>query len=43
MSQCLQLREADGFRAEQIVYWMQLNHRRAHEPRWNLMDVLVHR
>lgn len=39
----LQLRNADGFRAEQIAYWMQLNHRRAREPRWNLMDVLLHR
>ena len=43
ISQWLQLREADGFRAEQIAYWMQLNHRRAHEPRWNLMDVLLRR
>jgi ABC-type amino acid transport substrate-binding protein len=39
----LQLRNADGFRAEQIAYWMQLNHRRAREPRWNLMDALLHR
>jgi ABC-type amino acid transport substrate-binding protein len=43
VSQWLQLRTADGFRAEQIAYWMQLNHRRAREPRWNLIDVLLHR
>jgi ABC-type amino acid transport substrate-binding protein len=43
LSQWLQLRNADGFRAEQIAYWMQLNHRRAREPRWNLVDVLLHR
>jgi proton glutamate symport protein len=43
INQWLQLRNADGFRAEQIAYWMQLNHRRAREPRWNLMDVLLHR
>jgi proton glutamate symport protein len=43
IDQWLQLRNADGFRAEQIAYWMQLNHRRAREPRWNLVDVLLHR
>ena len=43
VSQWLQLRTADGFRAEQIAYWMQLNHRRAREPRWNLIDVLLRR
>ena len=43
MSQWLQLRNADGFRAEQIAYWMQLNHHRAREPRWNLMDLLLRR
>jgi len=43
VSQWLQLRSADGFRAEQIAYWMQLNHRRAREPRWNLIDLLLHR
>jgi proton glutamate symport protein len=43
IDQWLQLRNADGFRAEQIAYWMQLNHRRAREPRWNLMDILLHR
>jgi hypothetical protein len=43
MDQWLHLRKADGFGAEQIAYWMQLNHRRAREPRWNLMDVLLHR
>jgi hypothetical protein len=42
IDQWLQLRNADGFRAEQIAYWMQLNHRRAREPRWNLVDVLLH-
>jgi proton glutamate symport protein len=43
MSQWLQLRNADGFRAEQIAYWMQLNHHRAREPRWNLIDLLLRR
>jgi proton glutamate symport protein len=43
MSQWLQLRTADGFRAEQIAYWMQLNHHRAREPRWNLIDLLLRR
>jgi proton glutamate symport protein len=43
IGQWLQLRNADGFRAEQIAYWMQLNHRRAREPRWNLIDRLLHR
>jgi proton glutamate symport protein len=43
IGQWLQLRNADGFRAEQIAYWMQLNHRRAREPRWNLIDFLRHR
>jgi proton glutamate symport protein len=43
IGQWLQLRNADGFRAGQIDYWMQLNHRRAREPRWNLIDFLLHR
>jgi proton glutamate symport protein len=43
MSQWLQLRNADGFRAEQIAYWMHLDHRHAREPRWNLFDFLVRR
>jgi proton glutamate symport protein len=43
MSQWLQLRNADGFRAEQIAYWMHLDHRHAREPRWNLVDFLVRR
>jgi proton glutamate symport protein len=43
MSQWLQLRNADGFRAEQIAYWMQLSHHRAREPRWNLIDLLLRR
>jgi hypothetical protein len=39
----LQLRKADGFRAEQIAYWMKLEHRQSRVPRWNLIDFLVQR
>jgi hypothetical protein len=43
MSQWLQLRNADGFRAEQIAYRMQLSHHRTREPRWNLIYLLLRR
>jgi proton glutamate symport protein len=43
LTQWLQLRKEDGFRAEQIAYWMQLGHRPIQEPRWNLLDVLMKR
>jgi proton glutamate symport protein len=39
----LQLRKADGFRAEQIAYWMKLEDRQSRVPRWNLIDFLVQR
>ncbi len=40
VSQWLQLRADDGFRAEQIAYWFQLRPRRSSGPRWNLLDFL---
>jgi extracellular solute-binding protein (family 3) len=40
VSQWLQLRADDGFRAEQIAYWFQLRPRRPGAPRWNLLDFL---
>jgi proton glutamate symport protein len=40
MSQWLQLRADDGFRAEQIAYWLQLRPRQSTRPRWNLLDFL---
>jgi Na+/H+-dicarboxylate symporter/ABC-type amino acid transport substrate-binding protein len=40
VSQWLQLRADDGFRAEQIAYWFQLRPRRPGTPRWNLLDFL---
>ncbi len=40
VSQWLQLRADDGFRAEQIAYWFQLRPRRPSTPRWNLLDFL---
>ena len=43
LNQWLQLRKEDGFRAEQIAYWMHLGRRRIQEPRWNLLDVFLKR
>jgi proton glutamate symport protein len=43
LSEWLQLRDADGFRAEQIAYWMKLQQRQSRVPRWNLIDFLVRR
>ena len=43
LNQWLQLRNEDGFRAEQIAYWMHLGRRPIKEPRWNLLDVLLKR
>jgi proton glutamate symport protein len=43
LSQWLQLRADDGFRAEQIAYWFQLRPRRPSTPRWNLLDFLLKR
>ncbi len=43
VSQWLQLRADDGFRAEQIAYWFQLRPRRPSGPRWNLLDFLLRR
>ena len=43
VSQWLQLRADDGFRAEQIAYWFQLRPRRPSTPRWNLLDFLLNR
>jgi proton glutamate symport protein len=43
VSQWLQLRADDGFRAEQIAYWFQLRPRRPGTPRWNLLDFLLKR
>ncbi len=43
VSQWLQLRADDGFRAEQIAYWFQLRPRRPSTPRWNLLDFLLKR
>jgi proton glutamate symport protein len=40
VSQWLQLRADDGFRAEQIAYWLQLHPRQSTRPRWNLIDFL---
>jgi proton glutamate symport protein len=40
VSQWLQLRADDGFRAEQVAYWFQLRPRRSSSPRWNLLDFL---
>jgi proton glutamate symport protein len=40
VSQWLQLRADDGFRAQQIAYWFQLRPRRSSSPRWNLLDFL---
>ena len=40
VSQWLQLRADDGFRAEQIAYWLQLRPRQSTRPRWNLLDFL---
>jgi proton glutamate symport protein len=40
VSQWLQLRADDGFRAEQIAYWLQLQPRHSSRPRWNLLDDL---
>jgi proton glutamate symport protein len=40
VSQWLQLRADDGFRAEQIAYWLQLRPRQSTHPRWNLLDFL---
>jgi proton glutamate symport protein len=40
VNQWLQLRADDGFRAEQIAYWLQLQPRRPTRPRWNLLDWL---
>jgi proton glutamate symport protein len=40
VSQWLQLRADDGFRAEQIAYWLQLQPRHSTRPRWNLLDYL---
>jgi ABC-type amino acid transport substrate-binding protein len=41
LSEWLQLRDADGFRAEQIAYWMKLEQRQSRVPRWNLIDFLL--
>lgn len=43
VSQWLQLRADDGFRAEQIAYWFQLRPRQTRTPRWNLLDFLLKR
>jgi proton glutamate symport protein len=43
LSEWLQLRDADGFRAEQIAYWMKLQQRQSPAPRWNLIDFLLRR
>ena len=43
VSQWLQLRADDGFRAEQIAYWFQLRPRRPSSPRWNVFDFLRRR
>jgi hypothetical protein len=43
VSQWLQLRADDGFRAEQIAYWFQLRPRGTSGPRWNLLDFLRER
>jgi len=40
VSEWLQLRADDGFRAEQIAYWFQLRPRGSRSPRWNLLDFL---
>jgi proton glutamate symport protein len=40
VSQWLQLRADDGFRAEQIAYWFQLRPRQSSSQRWNLLDFL---
>ena len=40
VSQWLRLRADDGFRAEQIAYWLQLQPRHSTRPRWNLLDFL---
>ena len=40
VNQWLQLRADDGFRAEQIAYWLQLHPRRSIRTRWNLIDFL---
>jgi Na+/H+-dicarboxylate symporter/ABC-type amino acid transport substrate-binding protein len=40
VSQWLQLRADDGFRADQIAYWFQLRPRESGTPRWNLLDFL---
>jgi proton glutamate symport protein len=40
VSQWLRLRANDGFRAEQIAYWLQLHPRQSSRPRWNVIDFL---
>ncbi len=41
LDQWLELKDADGFRAAQIDYWIRQQPRAAHPPRWNLLDVLL--
>jgi proton glutamate symport protein len=43
VSEWLQLRKADGFRTEQIAYWMKPTHHQSRVPRWNLIDFLLQR
>jgi proton glutamate symport protein len=40
LNRWLQLRTNDGFRAEQIAYWFQLQPRHSNLVRWNLFDYL---
>jgi len=43
VSQWLQLKDSDGFRAEQVAYWLQLRPHQSSRRRWNLLDFLRER